>query len=78
MFSGNQFYESIRPGVVKAYGMLSEYTEWKTEGQYASVRINMCVCVCATPYCPTPKVISPFSSTPAQPAADKHRQWQMI
>lgn len=68
MFFGNQFYESITPRVVKAYGMLSEYAEWKT----------VSVCVYATVYCPTREVISPFSSTPAQLAAGKHRQWQMI
>lgn len=36
-FSGDRFYESIRPGVVKAYGMLDEYTEWKSKGQRANV-----------------------------------------
>lgn len=32
--------------------------------------LSVCVCVCPA-HCPSPEVISPFSSTPAQLAADK-------
>lgn len=74
-FLENQFYESIVPGVVKTYGILSEYTEWKTGSQHASVsQLCKCVSVCASAYCPTPEVIPPFRSTPVQLAADKNRQ----
>lgn len=74
-FSGETFYESIRPRVVKAHGMLGECTEWKTAGPTCKCVCGKwvyfeCVCVCPA-HCPSSEVISPFSSTPAQLAADK-------
>lgn len=39
MFSGSKLHQSIRPGVVKACGMLSGCTEGKTEDQRASAYV---------------------------------------